>query len=404
MEDILRAFDLRVRELDDLRWRVRDLLRQLLVDRGIRVHSVEARVKERSSLARKAEKHEPPYVSLREITDILGARIITHFSDDVDVVGRLIEEEFAVDHVHSRDPRASIDASHFGYLSLHYVVALSPAREALPEWAPLAGWQFEIQIRTILQHAWAEIEHDRGFHTASDVPADVRRRWSRVAALLELADSEFVELRDVAAKGAVVGQERPSTRTTHEALDAISSVAVSSAGLIHPGLFTAYSLFISIVLTEPGTIKRTIRLVIESPDVSFKGTPILTSRMTRVARMESGDRVIAVDLIGETGTTTSRSPEPWLGCRPRRSSRPDSGEHRCRWRRPPTDRPTRDHRSANWHLRVRRPLSAPRGGRRQSGGRAHRHHGGRQGDIHVWRHPPVALGRHVQCQRARWSF
>jgi putative GTP pyrophosphokinase len=190
VDEILRAFDSWVLDVGDVAPQVRDLLRQLLTDRGVVVHSVEARAKARSSLARKVATHTPPYASLRDVTDVLGARIITYFPDEVDVVGQVIEREFTVDLANSHDRRATIEPERFGYMSVHYVVTLSPAREALAEWKLLAGWPFEIQVRSLLQHAWAEIEHDLGFHTAVELPRDVRRRWSRVAALLETADTQ----------------------------------------------------------------------------------------------------------------------------------------------------------------------------------------------------------------------
>jgi ppGpp synthetase/RelA/SpoT-type nucleotidyltranferase len=47
-----------------------------------------------------------------------------------------------------------------------------------------------------LQHAWAEIEHDLGYKTALGVPRNVRRQFSRLAGLLEIADTEFASIRD----------------------------------------------------------------------------------------------------------------------------------------------------------------------------------------------------------------
>lgn len=299
VDEILGAFDSKAREFSDLAPHLEQLLSQLLGDRGIRVHSVDAGVKERLSLARKVEAHEPAYPSLRDVTDVLRARIVTYFPDEIDRVGELIEDEFTVDRANSRDPRATIEPDKFGYQSLHFVVTLSPARTALREWTRLAGWPFEIQVRTILQLAWAEIEHDRGFHTRSDVPADVRRRWSRVAALLELADSEFAALRDIASKAPVDGQERLIAPSPKEVPSAFSSVAVTSVGNLRTGL-TASGLVISIVLAEPGTMKRTLAVALETPDVTFQGTPIVSSNMKALARIESGGRVIAVDLVPGT--------------------------------------------------------------------------------------------------------
>jgi len=127
---------------------------------------------------------------------VLGLRIITYFSDHVDTISSLIEREFAVDEENSVDKRAVLDPDRFGYLSTHYVVSIGGQREALSEWAPFRGLKFEIQIRSILQHSWAEIEHDLGYKSAISIPKDVRRRFSRLAGLLELADAEFASIRN----------------------------------------------------------------------------------------------------------------------------------------------------------------------------------------------------------------
>lgn len=306
MDEILRAFDSWVLDVGDVAPQVRDLLRQLLTDRGVVVHSVEARAKARSSLARKVATHTPPYASLRDVTDVLGARIITYFPDEVDVVGQVIEREFTVDLANSHDRRATIEPERFGYMSVHYVVTLSPARETLAEWKLLAGWPFEIQVRSLLQHAWAEIEHDLGFHTAVELPRDVRRRWSRVAALLETADTEFVALRAIAAEGVTDGQERPTAHHLEEVPDAISWVAVGSAGNVAAGGLSVTPASISIVLARPArTVRRQLRVALETPDVVFEGTPTIVSQSNVIARLEPGGRIVAVDLESKTGEQVS---------------------------------------------------------------------------------------------------
>jgi ppGpp synthetase/RelA/SpoT-type nucleotidyltranferase len=192
---MLADFEAQSEALERLARDVRDLLLRLLREKGLPVHEVNTRVKTRRSLERKIRHHDPPYTGLNEVTDLVGARVITYFADDVDRVADLIESEFRVDRTNSVDKRAIIEPDRFGYLSLHYVCGLSTDRLALREWARFADLRFEVQIRSILQHAWAEIEHDLGYHVEQAVPAPVRRRFSRLAGLLEVADAEFKGIR-----------------------------------------------------------------------------------------------------------------------------------------------------------------------------------------------------------------
>ena len=81
----------------------------------------------------------------------------------------------------------------FGYLSLHYICSL-PFGDKWPD--EICGKKFEIQIRTILQHAWSVIHHDIGYKSDFGVPREINRQFARLAGLLELADDEFVRARD----------------------------------------------------------------------------------------------------------------------------------------------------------------------------------------------------------------
>jgi GTP pyrophosphokinase len=174
------------------------LLNQLLKAEQFSVHSVTSRLKSRTSLQRKLERAGKEYRSLSEVTDVAGIRVITHFEDEVDRMGSLIEREFAVDPTRSIDKRKLLDPDRFGYLSLHYICGVRVDRGALSEYQPYKTLVCEIQIRSILQHAWAEIEHDLGYRhkVASTIPVPVRRRFSRLAGLLEIADREFTQIRD----------------------------------------------------------------------------------------------------------------------------------------------------------------------------------------------------------------
>ena len=90
---------------------------------------------------------------------------------------------------------------------MHYIASLSSNRVIQTEYRKYCGDEFEIQIRSILQHAWAEIEHDLGYKSEAAIPRDIRRRFSRLAGLLEIADDEFLGIRNALA----LHQESAST-------------------------------------------------------------------------------------------------------------------------------------------------------------------------------------------------
>lgn len=177
-----------------------NLIRELVSGAGHRVHSVNARVKKREQLEEKLRRAGKEYEELSAVTDVVGIRIITYFEDEVDRIGSLIEREFSVDAQQSIDKRKVLDPDRFGYLSLHYICSLSEPRVGLAENRRYKDLVCEIQIRSVLQHAWAEIEHDLGYKAGSTVPAPIRRRFSRLAGLLELADQEFKSIREELAQ------------------------------------------------------------------------------------------------------------------------------------------------------------------------------------------------------------
>lgn len=193
-EQILSEFDDTIGKYERLLEYTKTTLKSLLNEKNIKFHEIEGRIKDKESLKKKIEIKDK-YTELSDITDICGLRIITFFSDDVDRIANLLEKEFNLDKENSIDKRKSQDPTKFGYVSLHYILQLDGIRADLSENLCLKGLKFEVQIRTILQHAWAEIEHDFGYKTERDVPENIRRRFSRLAGLIELADDEFIEIK-----------------------------------------------------------------------------------------------------------------------------------------------------------------------------------------------------------------
>ena len=165
---------------------VNERLSQIFSGKLSMIH-ITHRLKTINSIKGKLERKPDLYSSIYDIYDILGFRVICYISDDVDLAAKLIAENFRVDWQRSKDKRKIIDARSFGYTALHYVCSL-PDDDS--------NMLFEIQIKTILQHSWAEIEHDLGYKTEIEVPREIRRSFSKAAGLLETADDIFSEIRE----------------------------------------------------------------------------------------------------------------------------------------------------------------------------------------------------------------
>ncbi len=194
--------------------------------------SNESRAKDPESFARKAsvpseqDPAQPKYTEpLRQITDLAAVRVITFLLEDVDKVNAQVQEQFNVFEMINKSGLL-VEQEKLGYHSVHYLVGFTPQRLAMPEYARHRDLVIEIQVRTILQHAWAEIEHDIQYKAIETIPAVVRRRFMALAGLLEIADREFQAVSDedqrvrVAALRHVELGDLAAVEVTQEALKA----------------------------------------------------------------------------------------------------------------------------------------------------------------------------------------
>ena len=159
-------------------------LQKALLRSGLIVTTMEARVKTEGSLSGKLALKGAKYATLSDITDLVGARIVTFYTDDVDRIASMAEKLFEIDWANSVDKRKLHQLDSFGYNSLHYICRL-----------PGYDFRFELQLRTTLQHAWAAINHDTGYKSGIEIPREYMRRMNRLAGILEMADDEFSRIR-----------------------------------------------------------------------------------------------------------------------------------------------------------------------------------------------------------------
>ena len=192
---ILDEYDARLAEFQRLEQIVQQTLKEALERNALMVTAIATRVKTRDSLANKLELKGGKYRSLNDITDILGARIITFYTDDVDRIAAMAEQMFEIDWANSVDKRRLHDLDSFGYNSLHYICRLPKDIIDLPECPQLNQIRFELQLRTTLQHAWASINHDTGYKSDIEIPREYMRQMNRLSGILEMADDEFSRIR-----------------------------------------------------------------------------------------------------------------------------------------------------------------------------------------------------------------
>jgi ppGpp synthetase/RelA/SpoT-type nucleotidyltranferase len=169
------------------------LLESLIRNAKIDYLSVTSRTKSIESVLEKMDRKEYDKPT-QEIMDFAGIRVITFIDSDVRKVCDLIKGSFKVHESNSLDKLDELGIDRFGYRSVHFVCELGDDRTRLPEFSLYENRRFEVQVRTALQHAWAEMEHDRNYKFSGVLPTPLQRRLHFLAGVLEMVDREFVSI------------------------------------------------------------------------------------------------------------------------------------------------------------------------------------------------------------------
>jgi putative GTP pyrophosphokinase len=175
---------------------VKFILTKSILSANIEVASITARTKTEASFCEKIHRknYKDPF---HEITDFSGARIVFLYASDRGKLENIIESEFKV--IEKADKVQGSDVDQFGYGALHYLVKLKSdyLKARYPE---LENLVCEIQVRTILQDAWAVVAHHLSYKQESDIPQHLRRKLNALSGLFETADDQFETIRELRSK------------------------------------------------------------------------------------------------------------------------------------------------------------------------------------------------------------
>jgi hypothetical protein len=129
--------------------------------------------------------------------DFVGARVVCLFLDDLQILDNIIRETFLV--IGYEDKTNSSSAEVFGYQAVHYDCQILPNQRGR-YYEPIKAITFEIQVRTILQDAWASVEHYLGYKGNNSVPDESKRDFGALVGLFHLADKTFQQIKYTSAR------------------------------------------------------------------------------------------------------------------------------------------------------------------------------------------------------------
>ncbi|WP_165788179.1 GTP pyrophosphokinase [Arthrobacter glacialis] len=179
---------------------IRNTIVGRLHDDGLNHHDVQARVKTAKSAAEKISRRDADgqlkYPGGSEaLDDLIGVRVILFVESDIDAVAIALTSQFIC---HDDEDKTAMMRKNggIGYAGRHLTLEV-PADNPPTACAEYPGQRFEVQIRTVLQHAWAEFEHDIRFKGSSRDNAEISRAFTMASTLIELADQQFVNISDI---------------------------------------------------------------------------------------------------------------------------------------------------------------------------------------------------------------
>ena len=206
---------------------------------GVNLAKIESRVKSADECVRKfkrkyrnfVEDSADGYAIADYITDLIGVRVVCLYEDEPPAIMARVREYFDVIEITDKTSPMEDSESEFGYKGIHMDLRLNQEQSQMSEHKAYAHQAFELQIRTIIQDSWSELDHKIKYKKS--IPTNLKRRINILSALFELADREFLQIRNETSQALALsrvddeGEGLPSVALpdSNEPLDAFSFVA-----------------------------------------------------------------------------------------------------------------------------------------------------------------------------------
>lgn len=172
--------------------RIRNLIQDLVELEGVEFYAIEGWAEKPAEFLRTLstlEEHDLTQV------DLVRVRVLLRFPEDVLKIEQLIQSEFEIDSNRSVPSSQLEDPFRFGYPAVVYILALNDSRSGLREWAKYKNLSFRLELRTLLQEAWATIFPRVNQTVGSLSEKKLTRELVLLSSLLEKADEGFLNLR-----------------------------------------------------------------------------------------------------------------------------------------------------------------------------------------------------------------
>ena len=173
--------------------RIRNLIQDLVELEGVEFYAIEGWAESPSELLRILSALEEKDLSG---VDLVTIRVLLRFPEDVLRIEDVIKSEFDIDMSRSVPSSGLEDPYRFGYPAVVYILSLSESRSGLREWAKYKDLSFRLELRTMLQEAWATIFPKVNQTVGTLSEKKLTRELVLLAALLEKADQGFLSLRN----------------------------------------------------------------------------------------------------------------------------------------------------------------------------------------------------------------